>query len=492
MTKPRPVLPLQGRAADDVLAEMDAAATDDAQWRDGKTMSLVFDPGEEIAAFVKRAYTRFFSENALNPSAFPSLRRFENEVVAMSAQLLGGDRQVVGNMTSGGSESILMAVKTARDWARAERKVRGIPQIILPTSAHPAFPKACSYFGLEPVFVPVGEDFRADPRAMKKAISRRTIMIMGSAPAYPQGVVDPIEEIAELAQRNNLWCHVDACVGGFMLPFVRELGYPVPPFDFDVPGVVSISADLHKYAYAAKGASVVLYRDARRRRYQYYAFTDWPGGIYASPTMTGTRPGGAIAAAWAVMNHLGHDGYRSITAEVMNATEEIKRGVARIPDIEVLGTPAMSVMALGSDTLDVYAVGDELSMRGWHIDRQQNPPSLHLTVQRGHVTHTERFLSDLRTAVETAGSARGRRWIERTALSLTGTVLRVLPPRVTRALTLGAAARMGIGEGGGLPERSAPMYGMMASLPNRGDLKELVLDALDRMTRLDDADDSDP
>jgi len=487
MTKPRPVLPPEGRPAEEVLAEMDTAASDDARWRDGKTMSLVFDPGEEIAAFVKQAYTRFFSENALNPSAFPSLRRFENEVVAMSAQLLGGGPQVVGNMTSGGSESILMAVKSARDWAAAERRIRGTPQIVLPISAHPAFPKACSYFGLEPVFVPVGDDFRADPGAMKRAITGRTIMIMGSAPAYPQGVVDPIEEIADLAQRNNLWCHVDACVGGFMLPFVRELGYPVPPFDFDVPGVVSISADLHKYAYAAKGASVVLYRDARRRRYQYYAFIDWPGGIYASPTMTGTRPGGAIAAAWAVMNRLGRDGYRSITAEVMGAAEEIKRGIEEIPGIHVLGDPHMSVMALGSDRLDIYAVGDELSVRGWHIDRQQNPPSLHLTVQRGHVGRSERFLSDLRRAVETvAATSSGRRWAERTALAMTGALMRALPAPVTRALTMGAASRMGLGEGRGLPERSAPMYGMMASLPNRGDLKELVLDALDRMTRIDD------
>ncbi|MCA9711771.1 MAG: aspartate aminotransferase family protein [Myxococcales bacterium] len=482
----RPVLPPHGHPADDVLAAMDEAASDDARWREGKTMSLVFHPGDEVSDFVKRAYTRFFSENALNPSAFPSLRRFENEVVAMSAQLLGGDAQVVGNMTSGGSESILMAVKAARDWAAAERSVRGIPQVLLPRSAHPAFPKACSYFGLEPVFTPQADDFGADPRAMKKAISRRTIMIVGSAPAYPQGVVDPIEDIAELARRNSLWCHVDACVGGFMLPFVRDLGYPVPPFDFDVPGVTSISADLHKYGYAAKGASVLLYRDARRRRYQYFAFTDWPGGIYASPTMTGTRPGGAIAAAWAVMQHLGRDGYRRLAADVMAATDEIVRGVAGIPGIEVLGTPHMSVLALGSREVDVYAVGDELGLRGWHIDRQQHPPSLHLTVQHGHVGRTDRFLSDLRTAVSASRRARGRRLAERTALALTGAVLRALPARVGRALTLGAASRLGLGQGGGLPERSAPMYGMMASLPNRGDLKELVIDALDRMTRLDD------
>ena len=477
-----PVLPSQGRSAAAVLEAMDAAAADDARWHDGKTMSLVFDPGDEIREFVKKAYGRFFSENALNPSAFPSLRRFENEVVAMSAQLLGGDGEVAGNMTSGGSESILMAVKAARDWAAAEHPVRGTPQVVLPVSAHPAFPKACAYFGLEPVFVPVGDDYRADPVAMGKAISSRTIMIVGSAPAYPQGVVDPIEEVAQLAVEHELWCHVDACVGGFMLPFVRELGYPVPPFDFEVPGVISISADLHKYGYAAKGASVVLYRTPRHRRYQYFAFTDWPGGIYASPTMTGTRPGGAIAAAWAVMQHLGREGYRRLAADVMSATEEICRGVEAIDGIDVLGSPHMSVLALGSQTLDVYVVGDELSARGWHIDRQQHPASLHLTVQHGHFRRTQGFLDDLRAAVAKASRMRGRQWAQRHALAVTRAALRVLPARVARDLTLGAAARMGLGDGG-LPDRAAPMYGMMAVLPNRGDLKELVLDALDRMTR---------
>ncbi len=462
---------------------MDAAATEDARWREGKTMSLVFDPGDEIREFVKTAYTRFFSENALNPSAFPSLRRFENEVVAMAAQLLGGDRQVVGNMTSGGSESILMAVKAAREWAGAERRVRGTPQVILPSSAHPAFPKACSYFGLEPVFVPVRDDFRADPRAMGKAISRRTIMMVASAPAYPQGVVDPVAEVADIARKRGLWCHVDACVGGFMLPFVRELGHPVPPFDFDVPGVISMSADLHKYGYAAKGASVVLYRTPAHRLHQYFAFTDWPGGIYASPTMTGTRPGGAIAAAWAVMQHLGRDGYRRLAAEVMDATTEIRRGVEAIDGIDVLGAPHMSVLALGSKTLDIYAVGDELSARGWHVDRQQYPASLHLTVQHGHVGRTRGFLDDLSQAATAASQTRGRQWAQRSALAITRAVLRVLPAPVARELTLTVAAKMGLGDGG-LPKRAAPMYGMMAVLPNRGDLETLVLETLDRMTRL--------
>lgn len=485
MAKPRPVLPATGRSAPQVLAEMDTAAQSDARWRDGRTLSLVFDPGEEIARFAKQAYTRFFSENALNPSAFPSLRRFENEVVCMVAQLLGGDLSVVGNMTSGGSESILMAVKAARDWAAAEKKVRGTPQIVLPTSAHPAFPKACSYFGLEPVFVAVGRDFRADPGAMKKAITRRSIMLVGSAPSYPQGVVDPIDELGAVAQRHGLWLHVDACVGGLMLPFVRELGHRVPPFDFDVPGVISISADLHKYGYAAKGASTVLYRDRRYRRYQYYAFTQWPGGIYASPTMTGTRPGGAIAAAWAVMQHLGRDGYRTITAEVMDATAQLLAGVGRLDDVHVLGEPTMSVFSIGSDTLDIYAVGDEMSTRGWHIDRQQNPASLHFTVSRGHVGRTDVLLGDLAASVDVV-RARGRQWVQRSAQNLASTVLRLLPARVARTVTLGAAARMGLGTGDGLPKRMAPMYGMMAQLPNRGDVAELVLDALDRMTRMGD------
>jgi glutamate/tyrosine decarboxylase-like PLP-dependent enzyme len=431
----------------------------------------------------------YFSENGLNPTAFPSLRKFETEVVAMTASLLGGGPRTVGNMTTGGTESIMMAVKTARDWGVKERGVRGTPEMVLPVSAHPAFEKAAHYFGLKPIHIPVDRGYRADVAAARRAITRRTVLLVGSAPSYPQGVVDPIVELAALARERGVLCHVDACVGGMMLPFVRQLGYEVPPFDFRIPGVTSLSVDLHKYGYAAKGASVILYRDPELRRLQYFAYTDWPGGIYVSPTMTGTRPGGAIAAAWAIMHRLGREGYRAIAQEVMEATRQIQAGVATIDGITVLGKPQMSVMALASSSkeIDIYEVGDLMSQRGWHMDRQQFPASLHLTVNRGHLPSVDRFLGDLRRAAAGARKEPLKRALDRSAITLASTAARVLPGRVVSKLTAAVGARMGIGDGAQLPQKSAAMYGMMAALPNRGDLHEVVIDILDRMTRPDAA-----
>jgi len=480
-------LPEHGLPAEGVLSTMAAQRAQDANWQQGRVWSLVFHPGDELSDFVKQAYTLFFSENGLNPSAFPSLRKFETEVVAMTGDLLGGDREVVGNMTSGGTESILMAVKAARQWARVRNPELGRPEMVLPVTAHPAFEKAAHYFGVRAVRVPVGKDFRADVRAAKKAITKRTILMVGSAPSYPQGVVDPIHDLARVAQYRQILFHVDACVGGMMLPFVRVLGYKVPPWDFSVPGVTSISVDLHKYGYAAKGASVVLYRDSELRKHQYFAYTDWPGGIYASPTMTGTRPGGAIAAAWAIMHRLGFAGYREIAKEVMGATRRIQAGVEEIDGVEVLGRPQMSVMALGSDKVDIYDVGDELAARGWHLDRQQFPPSLHLTVSRGHVAIADQFLADLREAVAASRKEPLHQLFDRSKVKLVGTMARVLPSGLVSTLTAKAGAILGV-EGAKLPRRSAAMYGMMAELPNRGDLKTLVIDILDKMTRPDKPD----
>ncbi len=254
--------PKKGMPREAVLAAMESARGRDAPWREGKAFSMVYYADEEILDLLKAAYTMFFSENGLNPTAFPSLRKFETEVVGMTAALLGGDAAVCGNMTAGGTDSILAAVKAARDWGRAHNPRNTAPEMVLPATAHPAFDKAGHYFGVKPVHVPVAADFRADVAAMASAINERTILVVGSAPSYPHGVVDPIPALAQVAQERGLLCHVDACVGGFVLPFARKLGYPVPPFDFSVPGVTSISADLHKYGYAAKGASVILYRDA--------------------------------------------------------------------------------------------------------------------------------------------------------------------------------------------------------------------------------------
>jgi glutamate/tyrosine decarboxylase-like PLP-dependent enzyme len=475
--------PVHGRSKDEILAEMRAARDHDVRWRNGRVFGLVYHLGEEVDSLLQDAYTLFFAENGLNPAAFPSLRKFEAEVVAMTASLLGGDQNVAGSMTSGGTESVLLAVKTARDWARVHRPQVRQPNMVLPRTAHPAFDKAADYFGVRAVHVPTRPDFRADVDAMRRAITPETILMVGSAPSYPQGVIDPIVNLAAVAREHNLLFHVDACVGGFMLPFARALGYPIPDFDLSVPGVTSISADLHKFGYAAKGASVVLYKDAELRRYQYFVYMDWPGGIYPSPTMAGTRPGGPVAAAWALLHFLGSEGYLEITDVVMRTTCKLQAGINAIPGIRVLSNPDMSVFAIGSDGVDIYEVADELALRGWYFDRQHFPPSLHTTVSYPHAAVADAFLADLAEAVTAVRRPSLRKWLNQILIALANLLVRLLPEAWVSALMKRLGSLVG-GEGGGLPGRTAPMYGMIGTLPNRGDLRELVIDLLDGMSRV--------
>lgn len=472
--------PARGLPKEKILQTMQDLRAHDVKWHEGKVFSLVFHAGEEISDLLKEAYTLFFAENGLNPTAFPSLRRFETEVVAMVAALLGSDGSIVGNLTSGGTESILMAVKAARDFARRKHPHIRQPEMILPATAHPAFHKAAHYFDVKVIQTPIDENFKADVAAMRAAITSNTILLVGSAPQYPHGIVDPIPAIAELARENNLLCHVDACVGGMMLPFVRRLGYPVTDFDFGVPGVTSLSVDLHKYGYAAKGASVILYRTRELRRAQIYVHTDWAGGIYASPTMTGTRPGGAIAAAWAILNYLGAEGYTQIADIVMQTVTKMREGINAIDGVCVLGNPEMSVLAIASDKLDVYEIGDEMTLRGWHLDRQQFPPTLHLTVNYAHAQSVDAFLRDLAKAVAVVKKPSLRKIGNRFIVNVAQLATRVLPESIVSKITARASALFG-GDAG-LPQRSAAMYGMMGTLPNRGDLKELVLDLVEGFT----------
>ncbi|WP_256561130.1 pyridoxal phosphate-dependent decarboxylase family protein [Pyxidicoccus xibeiensis] len=430
-----PRLSSQGLSHQDVLKQMRDMRAEDARWQDGRTWSLVYNAGEDIRRLLAEAYTEFMSENGLSPFAFPSLRRFESEVLAISAELFHGEG-VAGTMTSGGTESILMAVKTARDFARAERGITE-PEMVLPASVHPAFQKAAHYFGVKAVNVPVGPDFRADVKAMSAAIGPRTVLMVGSAPAYPQGLVDPITELAAAAKKRGVLFHVDACLGGFLLPFARRLGHEVPDFDFAVPGVTSLSADLHKYGYAAKGASVVLYRTPELRRYQFFTYADWSGGIYASPSMAGTRPGGAIAAAWAILKYLGEEGYLKLAGTVLDTARALREGITAIPGLKLLGAPRLSVFAFSSDTLDVYALGDAMEARGWKLDRQMQPPALHLMVTPAHAKVVEPFLADLR---ECAAS-----------------------------LASGAPA----------PEGSAAMYGMLGTMPDRREAADFIRQFMD-------------
>jgi glutamate/tyrosine decarboxylase-like PLP-dependent enzyme len=363
----------------------------------------------------------------------------------MTASMLGGDENCAGAMTSGGSESILMAVKTSRDYMLAERPSITEPEMVLPVTAHPAFLKAAHYFRIKPVIIPHDDKFRADAKAAAAAITNNTVLVVASAPQYPQGIIDPIPEMAAAAKARGVCFHVDSCLGGFLLPWLKKLGHPIPPFDLSVDGVTSISADEHKYGFAAKGASIVIYRNDDLRRHQYFAYTSWPGGLYASPSMTGSRPGGAIAAAWATLHRFGEDGYLELARGMMKTTGELIEGIKGTAGLRILGEPPMTVIAFTADTMNVYALGEAMERRGWHLDRQQLPPSLHMMVTPAHAGITEAFISDLRaSAKEVEGTS---------ADDVSG---------------------------------QAAIYGMIGTMPDRGAAAPLIVEFLSQTYKLED------
>jgi sphinganine-1-phosphate aldolase len=395
-------LPNAGMSPETVFAHLDDLKRDDVRWREGRAFTLVYFAGADVLAVAEEAYRKYSTENALNTDAFPSLRLIQSEVVGIVGEWLQAGDEGAGFMTSGGTESILMAVKAARERGRTERGV-ATPNIVLPTSAHAAFEKGCDYFGLESRRIAVRADWRADVDAMNAAMDDNTVLVVGSAPQYPQGVIDPISEIAALGAARDINCHVDACMGGVTLTYMARLGEEVPPWNFVVPGVTSISVDLHKYGYTAKGASVIMHRNKRLRSYQTYVTDNWLGGLYGSSGVLGTKGGGSMAAAWAVMHHLGNDGYMRVTAAARKACVELAAGVAAIPTLAVRADPQVTLLAFGAADecgLDVFAVADALWRRGWYVDRQSPPPSLHCTVSVVHEGKIEAFLTDLRASVD--------------------------------------------------------------------------------------------
>jgi glutamate/tyrosine decarboxylase-like PLP-dependent enzyme len=395
--------PDTGTGVDDLLAEIHAARVGDADWRSGRTFSLIYNVGDpELERLLHAVADEYLHENALNPFKFPSLLRMEQEIIAMASDLLGGTGS--GSISSGGTESIFLAVQTARDHARDERGVTA-PKIVTGTTAHPAFAKACKYLGIEQVRVDLGPDLRVHVGAMADAIDDDTVLVVGSAPCYPYGVIDDIPGIAALAESRGVLCHVDACLGGWMLPFWERLGEPVPPWNLSVPGVTSISADVHKYGYTFKGLSTVLYRDRALLQHQHFLYDDWPGGLYGSATTAGTRPAAPIAGAWSAIRYLGMPGYLRLAERVRDATHRFVAGIDAIDGLRVTGTPQMSVFEFGSDTLDMNAIGDVMDDRGWHLDRQ--PGGLHIMVFPGHDVVVDEFLTDLAEAVASHGEARG-------------------------------------------------------------------------------------
>ncbi len=439
MTTQRATLPPRGKSRKQVLARLRSYGAGDPDYRHLRTWSLVYYLGEEHTRFLEKAHAMYFSANGLNPMAFKSLKRFESEVVGMTAGMLNGDAGACGTMTSCGTESCLLAVKTYRDMARDKRPWIRRPEMVIPETAHVAWEKGADYFGVKPVRAPLGPDWRVDAGAVRKLVGRRTIMILGSAPEYPHGMIDPIEELGAIAMEKNVPLHVDACLGGYLLPFIEAQGRPLPPWDFRVPGVTSISADTHKYGFSAKGASVLLYRDVEMLKYQLFVYENWPGGIFASPGILGTRAGGSIAAAWAAMQVFGRDGYLKLARQTMETADRIKRGIAAMPELELVGDPPASVFAYRSRSkkVNIFAVGDRMEARGWHIDRLQRPEALHAMVTPLHAKVAARYLADLKKSVHDVA--------ENPKLAESG---------------------------------SAPMYGMIAAVPLRGMIKSQVVNMM--------------
>jgi glutamate/tyrosine decarboxylase-like PLP-dependent enzyme len=398
-------LPETGSDWDELKTRMLQMATADARWRDGKTAVYVFNAGPEVERVQKEAYALFMSENGLGPAAFPSLARMEAEVVGFGLRLLNAPADGAGAITSGGTDSITMALKAARDYARQVRGITGPLNIVVPRSAHPAFDKACALMEIEVRRTPL-RDYLADPAAMAEVADAATVMIVGSAPNFPYGLIDPIPALSDLAVERDLWLHVDACVGGYLAPFVRMNGADIAPFDFELPGVRSMSADLHKYGYCAKGASTVLFRSEALKALMVFDFKDWPGGRMVTPTLAGTRPGGAIAAAWAVMNFLGVQGYREKQAQVTAARETIQAGAEAL-GFRVLGRPQLGLMAFTREDVDCLAIWAKLRERGWFTGVTTEPKSLHLMLSPFHATVAEGYLADLAWALEAAKGAAG-------------------------------------------------------------------------------------
>ncbi len=397
-------IPARGRDKAEILSDLQAFHDSDIAWKTGRIWSMMYSVDEEHKTLVEEAYRSFLTENYISPFTFASLQRMEQEVIAMSKNLLNGPESVCGTMTSGGTESIFLCVYTYREWARKNRPQVQHPELVMSSTTHPAFEKAAHILNIKIRRAKVDENQAAQPAEMAKLVNKNTILIVASAPSYPHGILDPVQEIAVLAQKHQLPLHVDACVGGFMLPWVEKLGYSMPAWDFRVPGVTSMSADAHKFGYGAKGASVLLFSKMDYLRHQFFVSTEWAGGVYASSTLMGSRSGGPIAAAWTAMQHLGQNRYLDLAREIMEGVDRLKMGLEGIPEVQIIGHPAMNILAYCThrNKPDIFVVADLLIEKGWVLDRQHLPNSIHLTVMRHNLPVIGQYLSDLKEAIATA------------------------------------------------------------------------------------------
>lgn len=458
-------IPAHGKSHADVKASLEAFAARDATWRDGKTLGYIYDAGAEVEEIAKWAYMRFLTENALAPATFPSLMQIENELVAMAAAHLGDVPGVVGNFTSGGTESCMLAVKTARDYARATKPHIKEPEAILPVTAHAAFQKGCHYLGVKRVLVPVDpKTFKADPAAIERAITPNTVLIVSSAVSYAHGVLDPIEDIAGVAQKNGINFHVDGCIGGFLLPYFKRLGADLGAFDFRVPGVTSMSMDFHKYAYCPKGASVLLHRSKELRRFQMFVTSEWTGYTIINPTIQSAKSGGPMAAAWAVLNSVGDDGFMRFAERIYKATQVIVDGIAKIPGLRVLGAPDSNQVAFTSDDFSCFHIIDEMAARGWGVQPQfgyhGSEANVHISIGQKTFDQAREFLTALRDATDACRS----KGFSQAAAKVKAEVARLGAGEFKPAVLSDLMRAAGI-EDGQLPRKSAELNQILNVLP---------------------------
>lgn len=436
-------IPDKGVAFDEILKHLsDMRAREEKKWSEGWVSGAVYLGEKEFSEFLNKVYCLYSSTNALHPDIWPSLRKFESEVVAMSVKLLNGGPDACGLLTSGGTESLVMAVKTYRDWGAA---VKGItrPEMVVPVTAHAAFDKASSYLGVKVHWCPVREDQTCDVQQMERLINSNTVLVVGSAPQYAHGVVDDIPAIGQLALKYKIGLHVDGCLGGFLLPWLVKLGYPIPRFDLSVPGVTSISADTHKYGYSQKGSSVLLFSHPDIRKHMWFCTVNWPGGIYCSPSFQGSRPGGVIATTWASLLAMGAEGYQDHAKRIYETAITIREGVKKIKGLKLYGNPPAMVISWGSDEVNIFAVNDKMAAKGWSLNPLHRPAGMHVCVTNRTVGREQELLRDLAEAVEEV-----RRDPE--------------------------SAKKG----------NAPVYGLAATFPDRGTVKELVSGYLDVLMEL--------
>jgi len=455
----------KGLSEKEVFAKLEDFRRDDLKWQEGRAFGYVFDPGKDVMAVGKKAYNAFLSENGLDFTVFQSLQRLEKELAAFGARHLRGDEKVVGNFSSGGTESIILAVKAARDCYREKSPEIKQPEMILPTTAHAAFHKAAHYLDVKVVSVAVDpQTFKVSAEKVKQAVTENTIMLVGSAPSYSQGVIDPIAELSDIAMEKDLWLHTDACMGGFLLPYFKRLGEPVPDFDFSVPGVSSISMDLHKYAYSPKGASLVLYRNKDLRRHQIFACSSWIGYTIINNAVQSSKSGGPMAAAWAVLNYVGDEGYLEIARKKLVAVKKIAAGIEAIDGIRLLAQPQMSLVAFTSDSINVFHIIDEMNARGWYIQPalsfDNSPAHIHLSISASNVGWEDELLKDLTECVQTAAALPEGDLVKMVREGLGEVDL----ANVSEEDIKGLLAMVGIG-GQGLPERMADINGVLDELP---------------------------